>query len=366
MANAVGSPRNARVAVTYAPIDEVRTLREKLPARVLLVLDAAYAEYVRRNDYEAGIELVATTPNTVMTRTFSKIHGLAGLRLGWAYCPEGVADALNRIRGPFNVSTPAMLAAAAAIEDTAHVQMSKAFTEQWRGWLTEEIGKLGLKVTPSVANFVLIHFPDVATAKKADAFLTARGLILRQTSAYKLPNALRMTVGTEEANRLVVRQVRSEVAPSALSGVPDVRALVSGDAAFSVDVTKIYADGGRASVAPEKLMRALLLQVFYSIRSERQVCEQLRYNMLFRWFVGLALDDPIWDHSTFSKNRDRLLEHRVVEGFFAEVMRVAEARGRVDRPRPPPRPHPGGRQVRPPESRHPVWRRPVICISPAW
>jgi transposase len=89
----------------------------------------------------------------------------------------------------------------------------------------------------------------------------------------------------------------------------------------------IYADSGRDSIAPEKLVRALLLQVFYSIRSERQLCEQLRYNLLFRWFVGLALDDAIWDHSVFSKNRDRLLEHQVVEGFFAEVMRVADGRG---------------------------------------
>ena len=90
---------------------------------------------------------------------------------------------------------------------------------------------------------------------------------------------------------------------------------------------EIYADTGRDSIAPEKLIRALLLQVFYSIRSERQLCEQLRYNLLFRWFVGLALDDPIWDHSTFSKNRDRLLAHQVVEGFFAEVLRLADNRG---------------------------------------
>ena len=89
----------------------------------------------------------------------------------------------------------------------------------------------------------------------------------------------------------------------------------------------IYADTGRTSIAPEKLMRALLLQVFYSIRSERQLCEQLRYNLLFRWFVGLAIDDPVWDHSTFSKNRDRLLEHQVVEGLFAEVLRLADQQG---------------------------------------
>ena len=107
-----------------------------------------------------------------------------------------------------------------------------------------------------------------------------------------------------------------------------IRVLVS-DAltAMNARFNAIYADSGRDSIAPEKLIRALLLQVFYSVRSERQLCEQLRYNLLFRWFVGLALDDAIWDHSVFSKNRDRLLAHRVVEGLFAEVMRLADARG---------------------------------------
>jgi transposase len=90
---------------------------------------------------------------------------------------------------------------------------------------------------------------------------------------------------------------------------------------------KIYADTGRSSIAPEKLMRALLLQVFYSVRSERQICEQLRYNLLFRWFVGLAIDDPVWDHSVFSKNRDRLLDNEVVERFFGEIMKAADAKG---------------------------------------
>src|SRR5664280_2401350 len=144
---------------TYLPFDEVKRLRAGLPPHVLLVLDAAYSDYVSRNDYEIGIELVATTDNTVMTHTFSKIHGLAALRIGWMFGPAHIVDAVNRIRGPFNVSTPAMLAAVAAIEDTAHQQMSKAHTEKWRNWLTEEVAKLGLKVTPSVANFVLIHFP---------------------------------------------------------------------------------------------------------------------------------------------------------------------------------------------------------------
>jgi len=191
---------------TYVPFDEVKRLHRALPPHVLLVLDAAYAEYVRRNDYEAGIELVATSENVVMCRTFSKIHGLAALRLGWMYGPAHVVDALNRIRGPFNVSTPAIAAGIAAIGDSAHVERSREHNDRWLPWLTEEIGKLGLKVTPSVANFVLIHFPETKgrTAEEADALLTSRGLVLRRVSAYKLPDALRMTVGSEEANRLVV------------------------------------------------------------------------------------------------------------------------------------------------------------------
>jgi histidinol-phosphate aminotransferase len=190
---------------TYISIDEVRALRAALPAGVLLVLDAAYAEYVRRNDYEAGIELVATTPNTVMTRTFSKIHGLAGLRLGWAYCPEAVADVLNRIRGPFNVSVPAMAAGAAAIADQAHEEASAAHNERWLPWLSAEIEKLGLKVTPSVANFILVHFPTNGArgADAADAFLKQRAIIVRKVGAYGLPDCLRVTIGTEADNRAV-------------------------------------------------------------------------------------------------------------------------------------------------------------------
>jgi histidinol-phosphate aminotransferase len=195
---------------TYVPFDEVKRLQKSLPAHVLLVLDAAYAEYVQRNDYESGIELVATTDNVVMTRTFSKIYGLASLRLGWMYGPAHVVDAINRIRGPFNVNGPAIAAGIAAIRDTAHVEKSRAHNTRWLAWLTEEIGKLGLPVTPSAANFVLIHFPETKgrTAKEADAFLTKRGLILRQVGVYKLPNALRMSVGTEEANRLVVQALK--------------------------------------------------------------------------------------------------------------------------------------------------------------
>ena len=191
---------------SYLRHDEVRRLHAGLSPDTLLVIDAAYAEYVRRNDYETGIEMVANFPNVVMTRTFSKIYGLAGLRVGWAYCPASVADVLNRIRGPFNVSVPAQRAAAAALKDRAHVDAGIAHNEKWRDWLTQELRKLGLRVDDSVCNFVLIHFPKEKgkTAHDADGFLCQRGLILRGMVNYGLPDCLRLTVGSEEANRAVV------------------------------------------------------------------------------------------------------------------------------------------------------------------
>ena len=171
----------------------------------LLVLDAAYSEYVRRNDYEAGLELVATTENTVMTRTFSKIYGLAALRLGWAYCPAPIADVLNRVRGPFNVTAPAIAAGVAALEDKAHIETAVAHNEKWLPWVTAEFEKIGIKVTPSIGNFVLMHFPAKGKdAVSADEHLKARGIILRRVAAYGLPNCLRMTIGTEDDNRRVV------------------------------------------------------------------------------------------------------------------------------------------------------------------
>ena len=191
---------------TYLPFDEVRRLRQELPGNVLLVIDAAYAEYVRRNDYESGLELVATTDNTVMTRTFSKIYGLAALRLGWVYCPADVAQILNRVRGPFNVSAPAIAAGAAAIADSAHVERARQHNDTWLPWLTAEIRKLGLDVTDSVGNFVLVGFSTDASkgAAAADAFLQSRGIIVRGVGGYGLANALRITVGTEADNRAVV------------------------------------------------------------------------------------------------------------------------------------------------------------------
>ena len=188
---------------TYIPFDEVRRLHAGLPPTVLLVLDAAYAEYVRRNDYASGVELAAEAGNVVMARTFSKIYGLANLRIGWAFGPAEVIDVLNRTRGPFNLTGPALAAGVAAVADRAHTEQAVAHNATWLGWLTDEVTRLGLRVTPSVGNFLLVHFPETGAhgVVAADTFLRDRGLVLRRVAAYGLPHALRMTVGSEEANR---------------------------------------------------------------------------------------------------------------------------------------------------------------------
>tara|TARA_Y100001933_G_scaffold226310_1_gene240187 strand:+ start:859 stop:2115 length:1257 start_codon:yes stop_codon:yes gene_type:complete len=199
---------------TYLPFDEIRRLHAGLPPHVLLVLDAAYAEYVRRNDYEAGIELAATADNVLMTRTFSKIYGLAALRIGWAYGPAHVIDALNRIRGPFNVSAASQAAGSAAIRDRAFLDAAVDHNDTWLPWVTKEMEALGLTVTPSVGNFVLLHFPrDTGkTASDADRYLSDRGCVLRLVGAYGLPDALRMSIGSEEANRTVVAVLKEYLA----------------------------------------------------------------------------------------------------------------------------------------------------------
>ncbi|WP_099866085.1 histidinol-phosphate transaminase [Pararhizobium haloflavum] len=191
---------------TYLPAEAVRRLHAGLPPHVILVLDAAYAEYVRRNDYESGIELVSGNRNVVMTRTFSKIYGLAGLRIGWMYAPAAIVDAVNRVRGPFNVNAAAIAAGAAAVRDRAHIDRALAHNHEWLVKVTEAIEGLGLTVTPSVGNFVLIHFPETPgkQAEQADAYLTARGYILRRVTGYGFPNALRMTIGSAEANQGVI------------------------------------------------------------------------------------------------------------------------------------------------------------------
>lgn len=194
---------------TYVPVSEIRRLQAGLPKDAVLVLDAAYAEYVRRNDYESGIEIVSSNANVVMTRTFSKVYGLAALRVGWMYAPAEIIDALNRIRGPFNMNAPAISAGAAAVRDQAHVQEAVAFNLMWIEKLKGALETIGLTVTPSVTNFILIHFPDADGKRAADAdeFLTSRGYVLRAVKGYGFPNSLRMSVGPEEANRGVIESL---------------------------------------------------------------------------------------------------------------------------------------------------------------
>lgn len=199
---------------SYLGVDALARLHAGLPEDVLLVIDAAYAEYVRRNDYMAGIELVDRADNVVMTRTFSKLFGLAALRLGWLYAQLPVIDVLNRIRGPFNVGTPAQVAGIAALEDLEHQERGRAHNDRWLPWLGQEIARLGLLVHPSVANFVLVSFDDGTdrTADAASAWLERRGVLARPMVAYGLPHCLRLSVGLEDHNRLVVDALREFMA----------------------------------------------------------------------------------------------------------------------------------------------------------
>ncbi len=190
---------------TYLPVDEVHRLQAGLPEHVLLVLDGAYAEYVQRNDYASGIELVATSRNVIMTRTFSKIYGLAGLRVGWAYAPSEMIETLNRVRQPFNVNVPAQAAAVAALADQDFVDKAIAHNAHWLEWVCERLSSMQVLFTKGVGNFVLVHFPDPAhPSSDANAFLQSRGVIVRDVANYGLPNSLRVSIGTEEANKTFV------------------------------------------------------------------------------------------------------------------------------------------------------------------
>lgn len=194
---------------TYLPLSELRRLKDGLPTSVLLVIDAAYAEFVEEADYSAGFKLVDESENVVVTRTFSKI-GLGGLRLGWVYCPASIAAVLNRVRGPFNVSSIAIAAGVAAIEDKAFRTMCVRHNTQWRDRLTIQLVNMGLTVTPSVANFILVHFPKKPgkDAAAADAFLRSRGIIVRSTASYGLPDCLRITIGLDSEMETLLEAFR--------------------------------------------------------------------------------------------------------------------------------------------------------------
>jgi len=191
---------------TWISGSEVRRLHAALPPSVILVLDGAYSEFCADPNFDNGASMVREFENVVMTRTFSKLHGLAALRVGWAYMPPEMAAAVDRIRLPFNVNIPAQLAAVAALGDTEFQERSLALVNQWRPWLVQQLGGLGLDVIPSSANFVLMGFPKTPgrTAAEAEAFLASRGLIVRGVKGYGLPDHLRLTIGLEEHNRAAV------------------------------------------------------------------------------------------------------------------------------------------------------------------
>lgn len=185
---------------------QVRRLHAGLPSDVILVLDGAYAEFCDDPAYEDGFALARSAPNVVVARTFSKLHGLAGLRVGWAYAPAPVVAVLDRIRGPFNINAPAQAAALAALGDEAFIAASLAHAAQWRGWLAAQLAELGLHTWPSATNFVLVRFPGegARSAGAAEQFLASRGIFVRGVAGYGLADCLRITIGLERENRALI------------------------------------------------------------------------------------------------------------------------------------------------------------------
>lgn len=198
----IANPNNPTGALIPGP--ELARLRAGLPSHVLLVIDAAYAEYVDRPDYDAGLSLVEAGQNTIMTRTFSKIWGLGGARLGWCYGPANVIDVLNRLRPPFNVNKTAAEAGIAALAEAGWAEMSRAHNTAARARMAEALRAAGIHVWPSEGNFILADFGSEAEARAADAALKAQGIIARVVSSYGLPQCLRITIGTDEECGLVI------------------------------------------------------------------------------------------------------------------------------------------------------------------
>lgn len=191
---------------TMISIEELTRLADGMPPQALLVIDGAYAEFVE--DYDGGAALVETRENVVMTRTFSKLYGLGGVRVGWGYATAAVIDVLNRVRGPFNLSTAALATAEAALRDQDYALKCSTENARMRVWLADALADIGVPSDPSSANFILARFADEAEAVACDAHLKSEGLIVRQVGSYKLPNCLRITVGDEASCRRVVAAVR--------------------------------------------------------------------------------------------------------------------------------------------------------------
>jgi len=190
---------------TLLPGGELRRLRDGLRPDILLVVDAAYAEYVDDEQYDDGLTLADSTSNTLMLRTFSKIHGLAALRCGWGYGALELINVLNKVRGAFNVSTPAQVAATAAIQDLVHEARAREHNLKWREWLAAQLSDAGYQVCPSATNFLMIEFDDIHHCHRAAAQLQQQGVLALSLGGYGLPQAMRITVGAESANRAVVR-----------------------------------------------------------------------------------------------------------------------------------------------------------------
>lgn len=184
---------------------ELARLADGLPSQAILVLDGAYAEFVE--DYDAGLALVEARENVVMTRTFSKIYGLGGLRVGWGYGPKAIIDVLNRIRGPFNLSTLALAAAEATVRDTAYLEKCRTENAKWRDWLSHALAEIGVSCDTSSANFVLARFGSSDEANACDEHLRGEGILVRKVGGYNLPHCLRITVGDEAACRRVVHAI---------------------------------------------------------------------------------------------------------------------------------------------------------------
>ncbi len=190
---------------TMVSAAEVARLAAGLPPQAILALDGAYAEYVE--GYDGGAALVDQRDNVVMTRTFSKIYGLGGLRIGWGYGPKYIVDVLNRIRGPFNLSTTQLEVAEAAVRDQEFLAKCRSENSRMRSWLANALAELGVPSDTSMANFVLARFASQEEAEACDAFLQGQGLIVRRVAGYKLPHCLRITIGDESSCRRVAHAV---------------------------------------------------------------------------------------------------------------------------------------------------------------
>lgn len=199
----VANPNNP--TGTMIDIRQFELLAENIPDNVLLVIDSAYAEYVA--GYDGGAELATRLPNVFMTRTFSKIYGLGGLRVGWGYGAREIIDVLNRIRSPFNLSVPALAGAEAAVNDREYVNRSRDDNARLREWLAGALAEKGVPSDTSCANFILARFIDGPTAEACDTALKADGLIVRRVNEYGLPNCLRITIGDEPACRRVAHVI---------------------------------------------------------------------------------------------------------------------------------------------------------------